>query len=263
MYKSAIKAEMLYDEGKINDAIELLEKYVSSHRKNNDELIQVHEYLLRYKKELKLDYIAHIDFLLSCDTDEIFSDTIFNLGYALMKKGETEKASEYFSLFCERVADPEHHAEIFGFLGEWEEIKPMLGTFSEKDETMDIYEKSNYGENIEVLTEAEKECLLCVSFVEEVNSGGLEGYFSTEYSKYCTETAAYLEKNKSVIYPEILRKAIALFPANFDFSDVDATGEYLEEHEDVLEKFEALETQIYESTEDIDSILENLEEQIK
>lgn len=128
---------------------------------------------------------------------------------------------------------------------------------------MDIYEKSNYGESLENLTEAEIECLLCVSFAEEVNSGGLEGYFSTEYSKYCVEAAEYLEKNNSVIYPEILRKAIALFPEKYDFSDVYATEDYLEEHEDILEKFEELEKEIYESTEDIDSILDNLEEQIK
>ena len=128
---------------------------------------------------------------------------------------------------------------------------------------MDIYEKSNYGESLDNLTEAETECLLCVSFSEEVNSGGLEGYFSTEYSKYCIKAAEYLEKNNSVIYPEILRKAIALFPENFDFSVVCSTEDYLEEHEDILEKFEDLEKEIYESTEDIDSILESLEEQIK
>ena len=127
---------------------------------------------------------------------------------------------------------------------------------------MDIYEKSNYGESIEMLSDYEKECLLCVSFVEEVNSGGLEWYFSTEYSKYCVEAAEYLEKNNSVVYPEVLRKAIALFPENFDFSDVSATEDYLEEHDDILDEFEELESRIYESTEDIDSILEKLEEQV-
>ena len=134
---------------------------------------------------------------------------------------------------------------------------------NESGDTMDIYEKTNYGENIEVLNETEKEVLLCVSFVEEVNSGGFEGYFSTEYSKYCVEAVAYLEKNKSEVYPEMLKQAISLFPDDFDFSNPVETQEYLEENEDILEKFEELEANIYNSTEDIDSILENLEEQIK
>ena len=53
-----------------------------------------------------------------------------------------------------------------------------------------------------------------------------------------------------------------MFPENFDFSDVSATEEYLEDHNDILDEFEKLESRIYESTEDIDSILEKLEEQV-
>ena len=132
----------------------------------------------------------------------------------------------------------------------------------ESGDTMDLYEKTNYGENIEILTETEKEFLLCESFVEEVNSGGFEGYFSTDYTKYCIKTVAYLEKNKSDVYPKMLKQAINLFPDDFDFSDPVETQEYLEEHEDIIEKFEELEEKIYDSTEDIDTILEKLEEQI-
>ena len=60
-----------------------------------------------------------------------------------------------------------------------------------------------------------------------------------------------------------LRKATSLFPEGFDFSDPCATGDYLDEHEKILDKFEKLEEKIYESTEDIDLILKRLEEQIK
>ncbi len=43
----------------------------------------------------------------------------------------------------------------------------------EGSDYVDIYEKSNYGEDIEILTEKERAYLLCDSFVSEVNSGGL------------------------------------------------------------------------------------------
>lgn len=263
MFQSAIKAEMLYNEGKINEAIDYLEKYVTSKRKINDELIQAHEYLLRYKKEIEADFSQHISFLLECDTEDIFADTIFTLGYELRKQGCDEQALRHFRLFKERAADPEQHAELFGFSDEWQEVCGLLTDDVSTEFSQDIYEKCNYGENIEVLTEKEKEYILCDSFVSEVNSGGLESYFSMDYSKYCVETVDYLEKNNSKIYPKVLREAISLFPKDFDFSDPMKTEDYLDEHEKILDKFDKLDSKIYKSTEDIDLILEQLKEQIK
>lgn len=132
----------------------------------------------------------------------------------------------------------------------------------ESSDNVDVYEKSNYGENIEILTEKEKEYLLCDSFVCEVNSGGFESYFTTDYASYCTETADHLEKNGSVIYSKILREAIALFPESFDFSSGEKVEEYLDENEELLEKFDELDSLIYDSDEDIDSILMKLEQEI-
>lgn len=131
----------------------------------------------------------------------------------------------------------------------------------EGSDYVDIYEKSNYGEDIEILTEKERAYLLCDSFVSEVNSGGLESYFTTDYSKFCLEAAEYLENNNSVIYPQVLREAISLFPESFDFSDPIKTEEYLDENESILEKFDELDSKIYDSDEDIDSILEKLKEE--
>lgn len=131
----------------------------------------------------------------------------------------------------------------------------------EESDYVDVYEKSNYGENIEILTEKEKEYLLCDSFVSEVNSGGLESYFTTDYSRYCLEAAEYLESNNSLIYPQVLREAISLFPESFDFSDPIKTEEYLDENESILEKFDELDSKIYDTNEDIDSILDKLKEE--
>lgn len=131
----------------------------------------------------------------------------------------------------------------------------------EESDYVDVYEKSNYGENIEILTEKEKEYLLCDSFVSEVNSGGLESYFTTDYSRYYLETAEYLENNNSLIYPQVLREAISLFPESFDFSDPIKTEEYLDENESILEKFDELDSKIYDTNEDIDSILDKLKEE--
>lgn len=60
-----------------------------------------------------------------------------------------------------------------------------------------------------------------------------------------------------------MKKAISLFPKNFDFFDPIKTEDFLAEHEKILDKFEKLEDKIYDSDEDIDFILEQLKEQIK
>ncbi len=59
----------------------------------------------------------------------------------------------------------------------------------------------------------------------------------------------------------MLREAISLFPESFDFSDPIKTEEYLDENESILEKFDELDSKIYDSDEDIDSILEKLKEE--
>lgn len=153
-------------------------------------------------------------------------------------------------------------AESLGYLDEWSRVKKQYDFWGNPKES-DLHSKCNFGENINILTEKEKEFVLCEGFVGEVNSGGLEAYFSTDYSRHCVKTAEYLEKNKSKIYPKILKKAISLFPKNFDFSDPMKTEDYLDEHEKILDKFEKLEEKIYDSNEDIDFILEQLKEQIK
>ncbi len=264
MYESAIKATILFEDKKHKEAIEYLENFISGSSEKDEETIQAYEYLLRFKSELGIDYTEQAEFLLECSALELFSDTLFSLGSYLLKKGDREKAVKYFNTFILCTADVDDYAKQMGFLDEWLEVKELTVLKKDvKSDEIDLHKRCNYGENTEALSEKEKELVLCVGFVEEVNSGGLEGYFSTDYSRHCVETAEYLEKNKSKIYPKILKKAISLFPKNFDFSDPMKTEDYLDEHEKILNKFEKLEEKIYDSDEDIDFILEQLKEQIK
>lgn len=264
MYPSAIKATLLFEDGKPEDAIDYLEKFISKAKKNNLEVIQAHEYLIRFKSELKLDISQHVKYLLNCSALDLFGDTLFSLGIYLVENGDKDLGVKYLNTISLCVGDVDDYAEQMGFLDKWLEVKNLTAlNKSKKNDESDIFVKCNFGECIENLTEKEQIFVLCTGFVEEVNSGGFEAYFSTGYSKHCVKTVEYLEKNKSKIYPRMLRKAIALFPEGFDFSDPMATEDYLDEHEKIIDKFEKIEEKIYESTEDIDAILESIKEQIK
>lgn len=264
MYSSAIKATLLFEDGKPKEAIDYLEKFVSNAKKNNLEVIQAHEYLVRFKSELKLDISQHVKYLLNCSALDLFGDTLFSIGIYLIENDDKDLGVKYLNTISLCVGDVDDYAEQMGFLDKWLEVKHMtVLNKSKKNDENDIFLKCNFGETIEVLTPEEQIFVLCTGFVEEVNSGGFEAYFSTGYSKHCVKTVEYLEQNKSKIYPRMLKKAITLFPEDFDFSDPLETENYLDEHEKILDKFEKLEEKIYESTEDIDAILERLKEQIK
>lgn len=263
MYPSAIKATLLFEDGKPKEAIDYLEKFISNAKNNNLEIIQAHEYLIRFKSELKLDISQHVKYLLNCSALDLFGDTLFSIGIYLIENGEKSLGVKYLNTISLCVSDVDDYAEQMGFLDKWLEVKDMTAlNKTKKNDESDIFVKCNFGECIENLSKNEKIFVLCTGFVEEVNSGGFEAYFSTGYSKHCVKTAEYLEKYKSKIYPKMLRKAIALFPADFDFSDPAVTEDYLDENEKILDKFEKLEEKIYESTEDIDAILEHIKEQI-
>ena len=255
------KINMLFESGEKEKAVEILEKYVSDKTKLTQKTINAYSDLLEFKFKMGMDCSKEASILEGVDTDDLWGFAFFMLGLYFEKSENTEKANNYFKLFSERVNDPQEHAEILGYPDEWKRIEKEYITYKNND-ISDLFEKCNYGTNIETLSEKEQIYVLCEGFVEEVNSGGFEAYFSTGYSKHCVKTAEYLERFKSKIYPRMLRKAIALFPEGFDFSDPMATEDYLDEHEKILNKFEKLEEKIYESTEDIDAILEHIKEQI-
>ncbi len=256
------EVSIMFESGEKEKAVEILEKYVSSKSKLTPKIVNAYANLFEFKYKMGLDCSKEVSVIEKVGNDDLWGFTFLLLGLYFDKNNDKLKAENYLLLYAERVNDTEEFAEILGCSDEWTKIKKQYNIFRSRDDS-DLHSRCNFGENIDILTEKEKEFVLCEGFVNEVNSGGFEAYFSTDYSKHCVITSEYLEKNKSEIYPRMLRKAIALFPENFDFSDVCQTEEYLEEHEDILEKFEELESKIYESTEDIDLILEKLEEQIK
>ena len=256
------KIAEMFESGEKMQAVEMLEKYVSTKTKLTQKTTKAYSDLLEFKYKLGMDCSKEASVLENADADDLWGFTFFMLGLHFEKTGNTEKACIYFKTFAERVNDPQEFADILGYPDEWKRIEKAYFSL-ENDESTDLFEVSDFGSDVEKLTENEQIFVLCTGFVEEVNSGGFEAYFSTGYSKHCLKTADYLESFKSKIYPRMLRKAIALFPESFDFSDPMATEDYLDKHEKILDKFEKLEEKIYESTEDIDAILERLKEQIK
>lgn len=255
------KINLLFESGEKEKAIEILEKYVSSKSKLTSKTISAYENLFDFKLKMGWDCSREVSILENTDNDDLWGFTLFLLGLYFEKDGNKEKAQNFFMLYSERVNDPQEFAEALGYPFEWTRIEKEY-ILSGNNTQNDLFIKCDFGSNIENLNEKEQIFVLCTGFVEEVNSGGFEAYFSTDYSKHCVKTAECLESFKSKIYPRMLRKAIALFPEGFDFSDPMATEDYLDEHEKILDKFEKLEEKIYESTEDIDAILEHIKEQI-
>ncbi len=56
------------------------------------------------------------------------------------------------------------------------------------------------------------------------------------------------------------QKAVELFPDGFDFSNKEKTEDYIDTHEKIQNKFEQIEEKIYDSNEDIESLLQRLKE---
>lgn len=261
MYQHSIEAEILFENGEKEKAVQMLETFVSSNPSDYDKLVQTHEQLLRFKQEMNIDTTQHIIFLSQCDAEELFGDSILSIAVYYKKQGNTEKAMEYFSVFKENVSDPEQYAEICGYSNEWAEANVLLSENTGIDD-MDLYNKCEFGEKINELTENEKVFILCENFVESINSGGFEEYFSSAFSRYCVDTVGMLRSMGSKDYTKALEKAIKLFPADFDFSDEQKTEDYIDEHEKIQNKFEKIEEKIYDSNEDIEFLLQSLKEKI-
>ena len=261
MYQYSIEAEILFGNGEKEKAIQLLEKFLSSNPTDFDELVQTHEQLLRFKQEMHIDTTQHILFLSQCDAEELFGDSLLSIGMYYKKQGNMEKAIEYFSLFKDSVVDPMQMAEISGFGEEWAEINGLIPENTDVDD-ISLYNKCDFGERMGELTESERVFVLCENFVESINSGGFEEYFSSAFSRYCIETIDMLDSMGSRDYTKALKKAIKLFPKDFNFSDEEKTEDYIDEHEKIQEKFEKIEEKIYDSNEDIESLLQILKEKI-
>lgn len=259
---SLSKADELYCSGEKEKAIEILEKFVLN-RQMTRKTIRAYESMAIYKYQMGKDYSKEITVLSEIDDDDVFGFIFFLMGLYYESIGDKQKAFEKFSFYVERVNDAKQFADSFEAKDDWLRVEKEYFKKSEKTQHNDLYSKCSCGNNIDVLTENEKEFILCENFVEEVNSGGFESYFSSEFSRYCIETVDILKKCKSKTYSQALEKAVKLFPKDFDFSNCEKTQDYLDEHEKMLDKFEKIEDKIYDSDENIESILEKLKERIQ
>lgn len=261
MYPHISKALILFENGEKQKAIQLLEDYIKNNSSVGDEVIQSHEQILRFKEEMHIDATENILFLSQCEAEELFGDSLLSIAVYYKKHNNSEKAVEYLSIFNESVSDPEQYAEICGYSNEWAEICGPLTETRDVDD-MVLYKKCEYGEKINELTDNEKVFILCENFVESINSGGFEEYFSSAFSRYCVDTVDMLHSMGSKDYTKALEKAISLFPTDFDFSDEQITEDYIDEHEKIQDKFEKIEEKIYDSNEDIEFLLQSLKEKI-
>lgn len=75
-----------------------------------------------------------------------------------------------------------------------------------------LNEKSNYGEDISVLTEGEKVVLFIENLEREVNNGGFDQFFFNSSGNYAHETLKALEQIGSIEIKTLLSKAMAVWP---------------------------------------------------
>lgn len=256
MYRSAIIATELFENGEQLKAIEKLEKQIKKAKRVTEEIIQCHEYLVRFKAEMNLDYTDNIVFLSRCDSDELFGDTLFRIGLYHKSAGNMKLANSYFNMYSKCVAQPDEIADLFGFAAEWREIKSeSINEYAENDKTS-LCDKCEFGENMSALTEIETKFVLCENFVEMVNADGFSEYFCSAFSRYCHETVKHLESIGAKLYAKCLNDAINLFPNDFDFSDENQTEDYMDKHEKIFDMFERIESNIYNLNDDnIDNLL--------
>ncbi len=261
MYQHCIEAVILFEDGEKDKAIQLLEDFVNGSPSRYDELVQAHEYLLRFKQELCIDITPQIAFLSQCDGEDLFSDSLLSIGVYYKRQDNMKKATEYFSLFRDSVDDPIQMAELSGYGDEWAEISNLL---PEKtiDANVGLYSKCEFGERMDMLTENERVFVLCEYFVESVNSGGFTEYFSSAFSRFCIETIDLLDLMGSKDYSKALKNSVDLFPKDFDFSNEQKTEDYIDDNESIQEKFEIIEEKIYDSNEDVEFLLQTLKEKI-
>lgn len=170
------EVSVMFESGEKEKAIEILEKYVSTKIILTAKTINAYANLFEFKYKTGQDCSAEVSVLEKVDNDNLWGFTFLLLGLYFDKSNDKIKSEYYLRLYVERVNDTEEFAEILGCSEEWLRVKNQYNIFGDKDDS-DLHIKCNFGESIDVLTDKEKEFVLCDGFVSEVNSGGFEGYF--------------------------------------------------------------------------------------
>ncbi len=121
-----------------------------------------------------------------------------------------------------------------------------------------LNEKSNYGEDISVLTEGEKVVLFIENLEREVNNGGFDQFFFNSSGNYAHETLKALEQIGSIEIKTLLSKAMAVWPNNnVPKEQITRREQQLQLSESAQEKWNTLDEEFYHSQEYIAQLLIN------
>ena len=121
-----------------------------------------------------------------------------------------------------------------------------------------LNEKSNYGEDISVLTEGEKVVLFIENLEQEVNNGGFDQFFFNSSGNYTHETLKALEQIGSIEIKTLLSKAIAVWPnKNVPKIQMTRRERQLQLSESAQEKWNTLDEEFFHSQEYIPQLLVN------
>ena len=119
-----------------------------------------------------------------------------------------------------------------------------------------LNEKSNYGENISLLSDGEKVVLFIENLEREVNNGGFSQFFWNSSGDYAQETLAALKSIGANKTAEIVSKAFSVWPNGNIPSDRVARQNTLETIEDKsVETWNICDDTFYEYEDDISSLL--------
>ena len=115
--------------------------------------------------------------------------------------------------------------------------------------------KTNYGENMTVLSPEEKTFLVCNHLEGEVNNGGFSQYFYNSSGNNANRVAECMEAIGAIRTAEICRAAIAAFPKPLP-EDREEREEFLDEFltEDVEEILEECDSAFYDYEDDLEQL---------
>lgn len=94
------------------------------------------------------------------------------------------------------------------------------------------------------LTDARKNFWLCENFEMEINSGGFSGYFYNAGGNFAKATIEALRFYNTEEFAKLLSEATALIPEGVLLC-IDERQDWLDEHEDIDDKFNELGSRFY------------------
>ena len=140
-----------------------------------------------------------------------------------------------------------------------ENLEKLLKAESINDSIIEIdnfvSELCQWGENLEKLTEPQKNFYFNQCLEREVNNGGFSSYFTNSSGRYAHQTVETLKLIGANNFAKILQKAIDKFPNKIVPQDDDKREEITEKLEDKNDEiWEKLDDKFYEYPEDLNQL---------